>query len=630
MKGAQGGLRPIIFGTAGHIDHGKTTLTRALTGQNTDRLPEEKSRGISIDLGFAHFVLDNGQRAALIDVPGHEKFVRNMVSGVHGMDAVMLVVAADEGVMPQTQEHLDILQLLGVRHGLTVVTKADMVEEDFIDLVQEMVKEAVAGTFLAHAPLVVVDALSGRGLQELHHALIKVAQQAEPRATDGPARLPVDRIFSVKGFGSVVTGTLVSGTITVESTLELVPSGEMVRVRGLEVHGQKVSSAMAGQRVAVNLAGVEREHIQRGYVLATPASLSGVDVFAMNLQLLSSAPVLEMNARVHCHSGTAESVGRIYLYADDELSPGQSAYVELRLETPMPIARGDQILLRSYSPVFTIGGGTVLEVGVRHRRREPGLLQRLDRLAQANDDELAIDVIKSSPRPVTWAQLIRQVGVDGEGLRAMLQDHPLLLQGESSTVWWVPQLEQWVQKVTPIARAYQEAHPLLPGIPREQIRSQFAEGWSARDFSWVLELSGLVLDREWVRVPDFKPEPSVQWTRHVEAFYKRLQEYGLKPPTLENLHKELGIEAGPFYDILQYLGLEGRVVRLDDNYYITQETLDQGIGRVKAAFDRVPELGTSELKEVLETNRRFAVLFLELLDALRITQRVGEARRLRS
>ncbi|MDA8193689.1 MAG: selenocysteine-specific translation elongation factor [Thermaerobacter sp.] len=619
--------RPVIFGTAGHIDHGKTTLTRALTGQNTDRLPEEKARGISIDLGFAHFTLPNGQRVALIDVPGHERFVRHMVAGVHGMDAVLLVVAADEGVMPQTREHLDILQLLGVRHGLTVITKADLVEAELVDLVQEMVSESLAGSFLAEAPIVVVDGVSGRGMPALVTALGELARSAEDRPASGPVRLPIDRVFTVKGFGSVVTGTLVSGTIRTETPLEVVPSGELVRVRGIEVHGAKVRDAFAGQRVAVNLAGVDRSQMARGQVLATPGTLAGAEVVTVELDLLLSAPALDMNARVHCHIGTAEAVGRVYLYEGEEVQPGNRTYAELRLESVMPAARGDRFLVRSYSPVVTIGGGQVLEVGIRHRRREPGLLTRLARSAAASDTELALDILSTAKKPLTWADLSAAAGLDVGSLRQALAGQAQCLYDEERFLWWEPARKAWADNAAERVQAFQTAHPLLVGMPRERLRAELAENWPARAFAWVLEASPqLRLDREWVRREGYRPVPAPSVVETVRQVLESVERDGLRPETLETIRDRLQIPPDIFYDVLEHLTLAGEIVRLDDNYYISRRALDSGIARVRAVLAGQAELGTGELKEALDTNRRFAVLFLELLDGLHVTRRVGEKR----
>lgn len=618
---------PIIFGTAGHIDHGKTTLTRALTGLDTDRLPEEKARGISIDLGFAHFSLPGGRPAALIDVPGHERFVRNMVAGVHGMDAVMLVIAADEGVMPQTKEHLDILSLLGVQHGLTVMTKADLVDEEWLQVSREVVQEALSGTFLENEPIITVDAVSGRGLEELKEALAVLAEKTEPRSASGPARLPVDRVFSVKGFGSVVTGTLVAGTISLEDTLSLVPGERTVRVRGIEVHGQKSRRARAGQRVALNIAGVDRENLTRGQVLATHGTVQGAEVFTAQLRLLSSAPPLAMNSRVHCHVGTAESVGRLYLYQGDQIEPGDQTFVEVRLETPIAVVRHERFLIRSYSPVITIGGGTILEVGIRHRRKEPGLLSRLDKMARGSEQDVVRDVMMGLARPESLAVIAKNSGMTVEETRIALGALDGVIHDEERVWWWKPHLEQLREKLVSQLERFHREREIKVGIPRDKLRAEWGQGWSPRDFAWVIEqMDGIVLDREWVRLADHRPRLNDEAEREVKRVYRLIHESGLRPVSLDDALGTLVMDPERFYDILEYLGLANRIVRLDEGLYISRETFEQGLEVVRRAFQGQDQLGTADLKAHLDTNRRYAVLFLELLDSLRVTRRIGEKR----
>lgn len=619
----------LIIGTAGHIDHGKTTLTRALTGQDTDRLPEEKARGISIDLGFAHFTLPNGQRAALIDVPGHERFVRNMVAGVHGMDAVMLVVAADEGVMPQTREHLDILHLLGVRQGLTVITKIDLVDEEMRELVREVVQEALSDSFLADRPVVMVDAVSGRGLDDLRKVLMDMAAQPRERPVHGPVRLPIDRVFTVKGFGTVVTGTLVSGTVHLEDQLEVVPLGRLARVRGLERHGEKTAEAGAGQRVAVNLAGVERDEVMRGQVLATPGSIKGSTVLVAELELLPTAGPLAMNTRVHCHVGTAEAVGRVYLYHGEELLPGGRGYAELRLDTELPAVRGDRFLVRSYSPVVTIGGGRILEVGIRHRRKEKGLTERLERLSRGSPQEMIRDALMTAGQPLTKADLARAAGLPVEFLPGELQQLDDVLHDDDRYLFWEPTWKTWVARIKERVAAYQKEHPLRVGIPRDVLRGEMAQNWPQRAFTWALEQSpDLELDREWVKIRGVVQEIPPEWQRAVETIEEMIRQGGLKPPALDTVASASGLSRQAFYDVLEYLTLMGRILRLDDTYYIARQALEEGTARVRRALTEQRTLTTSELKDVLDTNRRFTVLFLELLDSLHVTRRTGESRTL--
>jgi len=616
--------RPVIFGTAGHIDHGKTTLVRALTGEDTDRLPEEKARGISIDLGFAHFVLPGGQLAAFIDVPGHEKFIRNMVAGVHGMDAVLLVVAADEGVMPQTREHLDILQLLGVKHGLTVMTKADLVDEDLLEISQEVVREAIASTFLEHSPIYVVDAISGRGLPNLLNALADLAHQVTPRPVEGPARLPIDRVFTVKGFGTVVTGTLVSGQIRLEQGLDVVPGDIPVRVRGIQSHGQALEQVVSGRRVALNLAGIDRSQVERGQVVATPGTIRAVDVMTIRLTLLPSSPEMKAKTRVHIHSGTAETLGRVYFYDRDVLQPGDSTFAELRLETVMPVVRGDRVLLRSYSPVVTIGGGRVIDAGIHHKKREPGLLTTLQYLADDRLDILVEEVLKRAEQPLTVEDVAQKIGVAVWEVQRVLPELSGVL-GTDQYLWHVVPRSAWFETVAQDLAAFHETRPLRVGPSREEIRARWAAKWPARAFQEMLEAGPWILDREWVRLSSHKPHPPHGQEAAVEKLYATIRSQGLRPEPLDSWANLVGLTDPELGDALDWLALNGRIWRIDDALYIADEAMTEAVNKIRAALADGPK-STGVLREALNTSRRHAVSILELLDTRRLTRRQGDER----
>ncbi|MBX5466473.1 MAG: selenocysteine-specific translation elongation factor [Firmicutes bacterium] len=618
---------PVIFGTAGHIDHGKTTLTRALTGQDTDRLPEEKARGISIDLGFAHFTLPSGRTAALIDVPGHERFVRNMVAGVHGIDAVILVVAADEGVMPQTREHLDILTLLGVHHGITVITKADLVEADWLELVEETVREELRGTFLEAAPLLVVDAVSGRGLDGLRAALDRLADAVEPRPTDGLPRLPVDRVFTVRGFGTVATGTLVSGRLELEQAVEIAPEGIASRVRGLEVHGHKVEEAIAGQRVAVNLAGVERSQMYRGQVISVPGMLRGETSLVVELTLLPSAPALPINSPVHCHLGTGEAVGRLYYYDREVAEGGERLFCEIRLATPLVATRQDRFLIRSYSPITTIGGGRVIEVGVRHRRREPRLLARLEELAAFREDELLLELLRTAPRPQSRQELAQAAHMLEEAVARALSVYPVL-HDEEGRWWWSREAwEAWQARLVEAVERYHREHRLRLGLPKEQARSELAAGWPVRAWTWALELvEGVEQDREWLKRQGFVPQPTREEADRMARLLSAARQDGLHPRAVEQWAEEAGIPPAELEDYLALLVEQGQLVRLEESLYLHREAYERGVAVVREALLGGPPLTTAELRERLGTNRKVAVSFLEVLDARHLTRRIGDRR----
>ncbi|HHY96029.1 MAG TPA: selenocysteine-specific translation elongation factor, partial [Firmicutes bacterium] len=430
-----------IVGTAGHVDHGKTALIRALTGVNTDRLPEEQARGISIELGFAPLRLPSGRRVGVVDVPGHERFVHHMVAGAAGMDVVILVVAADEGVMPQTREHLDVLSLLGLQRGLVAITKVDLVDPEWLSLVEEEVRASLRGTFLEAAPLVPVSSETGQGLDELVRVLDHILAEVPGRDASGPARLPVDRVFSVTGFGTVVTGTLVSGTLAVGDSVEILPigpgAGRQVRIRQLQVHGEKVERAAAGQRVAVNLVGVERQQIERGQVLCQPRAFSATRRLAGRLHLLPSAPVFVSGTRVHLHLGTAEVGARVALLDREELSPGQDSLVRIGLEAEVVAARGDRFVIRSWSPPHTVGGGVVIAPHSQHRRYLAAHLKSLQRLERGGPQAEIMDLLDGREPLWTVAQLSARAGLEvdrGKEILGRLQEEGRVV--ELGGEWW--------------------------------------------------------------------------------------------------------------------------------------------------------------------------------------------------
>ena len=411
-------MKHIIIGTAGHIDHGKTTLIKALTGRNTDRWEEEQRRGITIDLGFTWFDLPGGDRAGIIDVPGHVKFINNMVAGVVGMDMVLLVVAADEGIMPQTREHMDILNLLGIEKSIIVLNKCDLVEEDWLELVEEEIREELAGTFLEKAPVVRVSAATGEGLPHLVDVIQKMAEEeVEEKDTATIPRLPIDRAFSLSGFGTIITGTLLSGTITKDDTLEMYPIGKSSKIRSIQVHGEDVDKCYAGQRVAINLSNIKKREISRGCVLAPPDSMKNTDLLDVKMQILdSSMRVLTNHTRLHLFTGTSEILCRAVLLDKEELGPGESGYVQLRLEEEIAVKKGDKFVVRFYSPMETIGGGVILEPNPSvHRRFQQQVIEDLERKESGSTaDVVEMHVRSHGETMITLAELAKLTALTGE------------------------------------------------------------------------------------------------------------------------------------------------------------------------------------------------------------------------
>lgn len=616
----------MVFGTAGHIDHGKTTLVRALTGRDTDRLPEEKRRGISIDLGFAPLTLPSGRRTAFVDVPGHERFIRNMVAGVHGMDAVLLVVAATEGVMPQTVEHLAILDFLGVTDGLVVLTKADLVEPDWLELVASDTRATLADSFLRAAPILTVGTPTGRGVPEVLAELERLASAVRPRDAGGVLRLPIDRVFSVRGFGTVVTGTLTRGTLRTEEAVELAPGGPRARVRGLESHGETVNLAMAGQRVAVNLSGVDRAAVVRGYVLTHPGQLEPVTVAAIQLTLLADAPALKHRARVHTYVGTAEALARVYFWDRDALAPGSQAWAELRWEEPVVLQRGDRVLLRTYSPVVTAGGGVVAEVGVHHRRRESNLLARLSEQLAGDPLTLLAERLAAREAPLALDQAARQLGAPPEELERSCAGRPDIILMAGRWAWSPPAARRVAERVRDVVAAYHREHPLRSGWPRERQKQEFPE-WDARLFGqWVAALDGVVLEGDVVRLTSFRvelDEAQAAWRADIRDAVRRR---GLEPPDLAVVLATASAPQDTVRDLVQWMVAQGELVRLADQLLLDGGVYAEAVRAVAAAIAREGPLGTAALRDVLGTTRKYAVPILERMDEARVTRREGDVR----
>ena len=630
-------LRHVVVGTAGHIDHGKSTLVQALTGIDPDRLKEEKERGITIDIGFAHLDLGDGLTVGIVDVPGHERFVKNMLAGVGGIDLVMLVIAADEGVMPQTREHLAICQLLRVRGGLVVLTKADLAEPEWLELVREDVRGALAGTFLAGAPLIAVSAKTGEGLDRLRETLAILARAVPPRSTDATFRLPIDRVFTIRGFGTVVTGTVAAGQLAVDERVEVYPHGLQAKVRGIQTHGRPVPAAVAGQRAAVNLQGVERAAIARGDVLGTPGLLRSTGSVHATCELLAAAPApLRPRQRVRFHVGTSEIMARVHLLDRDALEPGQTGYVQLRLEAPVVALPADRYVIRSYSPMVTIGGGALLDVAPPRMRRGPGLLARLRTLEQgAPAAVLEAHLEAVGAGGTRTADLRTRVPFGPHALRALLDE--LVAAGRVVVVdreWYVhaDTVERLRAEARAALAAFHAREPLKAGMSKEELRTRLG-GLDERVFLALLErfVAGgvLVVDKDKVRLP----EHAVQLTGDQQAAYDRLDEEfrtaGVVPPTLDEAFARLGLTGPGAQAVGQLLVENRRLVRIREGLYFHAEPLQAAVERVVAFLRERREITPQDIKDLLGISRKYAIPLLEWLDAQRLTIRVGDKRVLR-
>jgi len=618
---------PIVIGTAGHVDHGKTTLIKALTGFDTDRLEEEKRRGLTIDLGFAPFTLPSGRVASVVDVPGHEKFLKNMLAGVGGMDLVLLVVAADDGVMPQTREHLDILRLLHVGAGIVVVTKRDIVDPELLDLALADIGETLAGTFLEGAPLIPVSAATGEGMPDLLAAIDRAAEACTVRDAGAPARLPVDRVFSKQGFGTVVTGTLFAGTLREGDTVDVLPAGIKARIRGLQVHGGKRDAARAGQRVAINLAFQGNADLERGEWLVAPGLFAPATVLDVQLELLPDAPPFAHRERVRVHHGTAEAIGRVALLERDELAPGEDAPAQLLLETPLVADFDDRFVVRRYSPAHTIGGGRVLHPRSRKaRRRAPAVLERLAAYREGRyADALDLALAAAGFEPQAQPDLERQIPFAARAAAwAGLEAAGALYRLDGGFVH-ARVVADLAARIGALASRYCAEHPHRFGPAREALQAelQVPPGRLAQLLADLAQRGGLALRGRFVAPAGREPAFAGEAEAARAGLEERLAAVLLADEA--DLVKDLPPAAG---EILEDLVETGRVVRLGGGICATPASLGEVKAKLAAAFATEPQLTASQLRDALATSRKYLIPLLEHLDATGFTRRKGDVRSL--
>ena len=632
---------PIILGTAGHIDHGKSSLIKALTGVDPDRLKEEKLRGITIELGFADLVLPNGRHLGIVDVPGHERFVRHMVAGATGMDLVALVIAADEGVMPQTREHLEICQLLQVKQGLVVLTKTDMVEEDWLELVEEEVREALKGTFLEEAPIRRFSSVTLAGKDELLATLAELAEQVPPKPFKGIFRLPIDRVFTIKGFGTVVTGTAISGRLKVGEAVNIYPPEFKARVRGLQVHGQAVEEALAGNRTAVNLQGLEKEEVERGMVVAPPGALLPSRRLDAFLEILASAPrPLKHRQAVRLHTGTSESIGMPLLLDADELAPGTSGFVQFFLREPLALKPGDRLVIRCISPAFTWGGGLALHVNPpRHRRRQEALLAKLAILEKGTPEKiLPVYLEEAGAGGRSREELTALLPWDPGDLAALLAS--LTKQGQ--VMKYDPERERYIltatarqldQEIKGILSAYHHKNPLKPGLSKEELRRQLPPQLEVRLFNQLLNdlvlKKQIVVEKDLVHLAGHKVTLAVDQEEHVQRLDGLYQRGQLSPPTLKEAAGYLAVTPDKVKQLLTVLVNQGRLVKVKEDLYFHREAIEQIKAQLVDFLKKNKEITVIQFKDLTQTSRKFTIPLLEYFDTARTTVRVGETRRLR-
>ena len=630
-------MKSIIVGTAGHIDHGKTALVKALTGIDADRLQEEKRRGITIDLGFAHMDLPvpNGEtlRLGFVDVPGHERFVRNMLAGVGGIDLVLLVIAADEAIKPQTREHFDILQLLGVQRGITVLTKSDAVDAETLEVVRLEVEEFLRGTFLDRPDsIIAVSSLTGSGLEELKRAMVAAAQEVQPRDSQAIARLPIDRVFSMKGFGTVVTGTLVSGTVRREEELEVFPTGRRVRVRGVQVHGQMAEKAVAGQRTALNLAGASMEDLSRGMTLVPPETLEKTRKADVSLRLLASAArPLKNRARVHLHSYTMETVAEIVLTGIKQIAPGEQLSVRVKLPEAALLLPGDRFILRQFSPLVTIGGGVVLDAAPIPRMTGQTEFARI--LASGSAEAiLRARIARRDHNGVAVSRLIAETGWTKNVIETalasalkegrVLRTEDLLIHASALDVLRI--------RLVSAVEDFHKRNPLVAGIAKEQLRDQVsasAEVFDAALAILIPEKKIQVLG-DLVRLPGhgvvMKDEEAESKKKIESAFMTA----GLNVPALHEVIAGLKIDKVRAQKIVTLLLRDKVLIKISDELVFHRSALEELRRKVAAYKVKSLSIDVGQFKEMTGVSRKYAIPLLEFLDRERVTKRIGDARQI--
>ncbi len=620
-------MKNIIVGTAGHIDHGKTALVKALTGIDADRLEEEKRRGITIDLGFAHLQLTPGLRLGFIDVPGHERFVKNMLAGVGGIDLVLFVIAADESIKPQTREHFDICRLLGIKRGLIALTKCDLAEPEILELARLEAEELVRGSFLERAPIVPVSSVTGAGLEELRRELARVAGEVPEKDASGYFRLPIDRVFSVKGFGTVVTGTLVSGSVARDQEVGLYPAGRRLRVRGVEVHGAAAERALAGQRTALNLPDIEPAEVARGDVLSEPGRFRAVRRVDCRLDLLASAKPVKNRAPVHFHCGTAEIEAEVRLPAGTTaLKPGDTSYAQLILRDPALLWPGDRFIIRMFSPVMTIGGGVVLDTGERRYRAGDDMAARLGLLERGDARTRVALLARESAFGAAMAELVARTGLRESEIAAAAESAELVDAGQPHG-WYLDRgwFEQARERLARAVRAFHRENPLLPGIAKQDLRSR--ELPAAPLFVMDALLAGakdLAVDGETVRLRTHRVVLQEDESAARNAIERAFERAGLATPAVPEVLAQSGVEPARARSLLQILLRERQLVRVSDDLVFHRSAIENL--RQMMASRRSARFNVAVFKEWTGISRKYAIPLLEYLDREHVTRREGDER----
>ena len=640
-------MKDIIVGTAGHIDHGKTTLLKTLTGIDTDRLEEEKRRGISIDIGFAHMQLGD-YRVGFIDVPGHEKFVKNMLAGIGGIDLVLLVVAADESVMPQTIEHFQICKLLEIPRGVIAITKKHLVEEELLSLVEAEIRELVEGSPLENAPIVAMDSVSGEGVELLKETLLKEIGKSQQDITAARRshqifRLPVDRIFTIKGFGTVVTGTPYAGVLKKGNAVTVYPTLKTGKVRGIEIFNQEDDLAMAGQRTALNLSGLEREDLNRGMVISESNALASSSMFDAIVHLLPTAPKgLKDRSAIRFHHGSAELIGRIHPLENDQLLPGESMLVQFRVQSPTVCCPKDHFILRRYSPMTTIGGGVILDgTPKKHRQKDlpdilPGLRKLWSMLTEQDPglDSAFVEYFVKLHRfsGVSLSDLVARTGFLETYLLDLLKglESIVLISQQPLLAVFRPDLEEFKTNISQFLADFHSRNPLIVGVPREELKERFFRKSANSYFTFVLSQmeseKKIQIKGSTVSLQGQQLVLSPEQDQAKEHLLQLIQRKGLQPPTLEELLKAVPYDRSQVRDVYYFLLQQGELIRVSENIVLSPGQITFLQTQLKESFPRGHTFTVPEFKKLFGISRKYAIPFLEFLDRKRITRRMGDKR----
>lgn len=632
-------MKHIIIGTAGHIDHGKTTLVRALTGRETDTLREEKDRGISINLGFTFFDLPSGRRAGIIDVPGHEKFIKNMLAGVSGVDVVLLVIAADEGIMPQTEEHFEILQLLNVKKGIVVLTKADLVDNEWIDMVKQEVQERFKGTFLEEAPIVPVSSKSGKGIEELIKEIDKATEAVESKDTEGHFRLPVDRVFSVSGFGTVVTGTIIGGHIKEGDSVQIYPSMATGKIRSIQVHEQSVTLAEAGQRCALNISNVKVEDIERGDVVSKENIMESSLIIDCNLYHIKTAEKpIENRQRVRLYHGTSEILCRVIILDKEEINPGEEAYVQLRLEKPITAQRNDRFVIRSYSPMITIGGGTIIEpVAKKAKRFDKEYIEELKVKQSGDSGSIIENTLKNiSATYPTDFDILKSLGKNQgditDKLEELVSKHKVIKLISLDKPIYIHEsfMCEKIEKLKALLTSYHKENPLKYGMSKEEVKSKVFEKTIKQKL--YDEILGEIQKREFIKLndsfvalKDFEVEYTKAQKDIMERIIEEFKAAGYTCPKFNELMDKEKDRIG-FKMVYESLVDRGILFKVSEEFIYLKEDYEKAKTLVKDHIKEKGSLTAGEARELLNTSRKYAVGLLEHFDSIKLTKRIEDKR----